>query len=340
MWKSTVWFGCFVAIKLKILQTTQGCDLFHLWGNCCKRFCVFQKEKKRNSCCLTAVAYFFAFFALSCRKNVFFARISFASSSKACLFHCETSCFCDVSFNTLSVWMCVCGGGVFNGGSCPRTQSAVGHDAAASSDFSVLTEDYTQNCCSSPFSLGVSCAIRHRYGLLYLWVLILTFHYSNFFCFIFSPFLHLKKSFYIMQVGPNPSPEYAGAWDNQRGQLHLTVESQRLQALDRRNLLPGCSNSTTPAGFRCLKEHVANALPLLHHLAQPGYQAEKSAPVHQHWPGLKYTSITQAYQLLKMLLSFGWLAPTLLLSPDTLSRHTHTESLAAQQHFRFLRISL
>lgn len=126
-------------------------------------------------CCPTAVAYFFTFFALSCRKNVFFAWISFASSAKGCLFHCETFCFCDVSFNTLSVWMCV-GRGVFNGGSCPRTQSAVGHDAAASSDFSVLTEDYTQNCCSSPFSLGVSCVIRHRYGSLYLWVLI----FSNF----------------------------------------------------------------------------------------------------------------------------------------------------------------
>lgn len=111
----------------------------------------------------------------------------------------------------------------------------------------------------------------------------------NFFKFYFPPFLHLKKSFYIVQVGQNPSPEYAAAWDNQRGQLHLTVESQRLQALDRQNLLPGCSNSTTPAGFRCFKEHVANALPLLHHLAQPGFQAEKSAPVHQHWPGLKYT---------------------------------------------------
>ncbi|KAI9541942.1 hypothetical protein NQZ68_025076 [Dissostichus eleginoides] len=67
--------------------------------------------------------------------------------------------------------------------------------------------------------------------------------------------------------------------------LHPTVESQRRWAFDWQNILPDCSTSSQPAGFGCLKEHVAKALPLLHHLAQPGYQAEES--VHQHRSGLK-----------------------------------------------------
>lgn len=47
--------------------------------------------------------------------------------------------------------MCECRGG--NGDSCPETQSAVGYDAASSSDLFILTVDCTnaRSCRSSPF---------------------------------------------------------------------------------------------------------------------------------------------------------------------------------------------
>ena len=83
----------------------------------------------------------------------------------------KTSCSCgncDAPVKAMSVWMS--NGG--NGGSCPGTQSAVGYDAAASSDLSVLTEDCTNalSCCSSPFSCTALSFVSHRYWPLYFWL--------------------------------------------------------------------------------------------------------------------------------------------------------------------------
>lgn len=113
------------------------------------------------------------------------------------------------------------------------------------------------------------------------------------------------------------------------GPLDLTAESQRHGACHWENPFPGCSSSTQPAGFCCLKKHVANDLPLFHHLAQPGYQAEESAPVHQHRSGVKPLPLQTQKQQSSSLLTFKNAAELRLTSPpfippDPLSHCTNT----------------
>lgn len=157
-----------------ISEATQSCLFFFPTEREVLKWVLHVSE---NSGCHTVVVQVLLSFACSSCRNLFlrhFAWISSDAGNRTCPRVRWSNVYFTVKLIVLVVtvmcqWECRVGG---NGGSHPGTSSAVGYDAAASSDLSVLSEDCTNawSCRSSPFSCTALSLISHKYGLLYVWL--------------------------------------------------------------------------------------------------------------------------------------------------------------------------